>query len=92
VHGALSSGRRPGTEPVDLVSPAIAAPHWSRQFRSDDLGEVRAYIGNKDGPHSRVARSDRPLGYAMFQVSAHATNVGGSVSAVSQTVRGHVHG
>jgi AraC-like DNA-binding protein len=71
---------------------AHAAPHWSRQFRSDDLGEVRAFIGNKDGPHSRVAHGGRPLGYAMYQVSAPHTNLGGSESAVSQVVRGHVHG
>ena len=78
--------------PTGLKFPAIAAPHWSRQFRSDDLGEVRAFIGNKDGPHSRVAIGDRPLGYAMFQVSAPNTNLGGSESGVSQAVRGHVHG
>jgi AraC-like DNA-binding protein len=71
---------------------ARAAPHWSRQFRSDDLGEVRAFIGNKDGPHARVALGGRPLGYAMYQVSAPHTNLGGSESAVSQVVRGHVHG
>ena len=47
--------------------PPITAPPWSRQFRSDDLGEVRAFIGNRDGPHSRVVHGDRPLGYAMFQ-------------------------
>jgi AraC-like DNA-binding protein len=74
------------------VFKTIAAPPWSRQFRSDDLEEVRAFIGNKDGPHSRVARRDRPLGYSMFQVGARNTNMGGSESAVSQTVRGHVHG
>ncbi|MFN0186108.1 MAG: helix-turn-helix domain-containing protein [Aquabacterium sp.] len=72
--------------------PVISAPPWARQFRSDDLGEVRAFIGNKDGPHSRVAPGDRPMGYAMFQVSARHANLGGSASAVSQVVRGHVHG
>jgi AraC-like DNA-binding protein len=70
----------------------IAAPSWSRQFRSDDLEEVRAFIGNRDGPHARVAHKTRPLGYAMFQVSAPHTNLGGSASAVAQSVRGHVHG
>jgi AraC-like DNA-binding protein len=70
----------------------IAAPSWSRQFRSDDLEEVRAFIGNKDGPHARVTHKIRPLGYAMFQVSAPHTNLGGSASAVAQSVRGHVHG
>jgi AraC-like DNA-binding protein len=78
--------------PSGPKSPVFAAPPWSRQFRSDDLGEVRAFIGNKDGPHSRVAHGDRPLGYAMYQVSAQDTNLGGSESAVAQVVRGHVHG
>lgn len=78
--------------PAGLMFPPITAPPWSRQFRSDDLGEVRAFIGNRDGPHSRVVHGDRPLGYAMFQVSAHHTNLGGSESAVPQVVRGHVHG
>jgi AraC-like DNA-binding protein len=78
--------------PEGAAFPAIAAPSWSRQFRSDDLGEVRAFIGNKDGPHSRVARSDRPLGYAMFQVGSPHANLGGSRSSVSQVVRGHVQG
>lgn len=77
---------------TDHMFPAIAAPYWSRQFRSDDLEEVRAFIGNKDGPHSRVAHRGRPLGYSMFQVSAPHANLGGSASAVPQTVRGHVHG
>lgn len=78
--------------PTNLMFPSAAAPYWSRQFRSDDLGEVRAFIGNKDGPHSRVVQGGRPLGYAMFQVSAPRTNLGGSESAVSQVVRGHVQG
>ncbi|HRY89893.1 MAG TPA: helix-turn-helix transcriptional regulator [Rubrivivax sp.] len=77
---------------TDHMFPAIAAPHWARQFRSDDLEQVRAFIGNKDGPHSRVVHRGRPLGYAMFQVSAPHTNLGGSASAVAQSVRGHVHG
>jgi AraC-like DNA-binding protein len=81
-----------GPIPTGLLFPASAAPPWSRQFRSDDLEEVRAFIGNKDGPHSRVVHGDRPLGYAMFQVGAPNTNLGGSESGVPQTVRGHVHG
>jgi len=72
--------------------PAIAAPPWSRQLRSDSLEEVRALIGNRDGPHARVAPADQPLGYAMFQVGAPHANLGGSQSAVPQRVRGHVHG
>lgn len=70
----------------------MAPPPWSRQFRSDSLEEVRALIGNRDGPHARVAPVNQPLGYAMFQVSAPHANLGGSQSAVPQLVRGHVHG
>jgi AraC-like DNA-binding protein len=78
--------------PTRLQFSAQAAPPWSRQFRSDDLGQVCAFIGNKTGPNARVAYGDRPLGYAMFQVSARQTNLGASQSAVSQSVRGHVEG
>jgi AraC-like DNA-binding protein len=72
--------------------PTFAVPPWARQFRSDDLQEIRAHIGNKDGPNSRVAQGSGPLGYAMFQVRALQTNLGGSASAASQVVRGHVQG
>jgi AraC-like DNA-binding protein len=72
--------------------PPIAAPPWARQFRSNSLEEVRAAIGNRDGPHARVAPADQPLGYAMFQVAAPHANLGGSRSAAPQLVRGHVHG
>ena len=78
--------------PTGLMFPVIAAPPWSRQLRSDSLEEVRALIGNRDGPHARVAPADQPLGYAMFQVGAPHANLGGSQSAVPQRVRGHVHG
>ncbi len=78
--------------PTDFSLHATAAPHWARQFRSDDLGAVRAFIGNHDGPHARVARVDQPMGYAMYQVAASRTNLGASASAVAQVVRGHVHG
>jgi len=77
---------------MDPMPPASAVPYWARQFRSDDLAQVRAFIGNKDGPHSRVVRGDRPLGYAMYQVAAPHVNLGGSESSVSQVVRGHVQG
>lgn len=70
----------------------LPAPPWARQFRSNNLDEVRAFIGNRDGPHARVVHRDRPLGYNMFQVAAPRTNLGGSASAVAQTVRGHVNG
>ncbi len=97
VRGAVSDGsgfavRAPAHGPTATLAPTLAAPHWARQFCSDNLDEVRAFIGNKDGPHARVVHRDRPLGYAMFQVAAPHTNLGGSRSAVAQTVRGHVQG
>ena len=80
------------TVPLGRAVPALVAPAWARQFRSDSLEEVRALIGQHDGPHARVARQDRPLGYAMFQVAAPRVNLGGSRSDLAQTVRGHVQG
>ncbi len=70
----------------------LPAPPWACQFRSNNLDEVRAFIGNRDGPHARVVHRDRPLGYAMYQVAGPNTNLGGSESAVAQTVLGHVNG
>lgn len=82
----------PRSLPGGFLFPASSAPPWSRHFRSDDLLEVRTRIGNKDGPHSRVAHGGQPLRYAMYQVAAPNANLGGSESGVSQVVRGHVHG
>jgi AraC-like DNA-binding protein len=79
-------------EPSDALFAGLPAPAWARRFRSDSLEEVRALIGQKDGPHARVARQDRPMGYEMFQVAAPHANLGGSRSDVTQNVRGHVHG
>jgi AraC-like DNA-binding protein len=74
--------------PHHLLPP----PPWVPCFRSDDLDEVRAFIGTTDGRQSRVARRGRPLGYAIYRLSGLRTNLGGSDSAVEQTVRGLVFG
>ena len=73
---------------LDPLSP----PPWVPCFRSDDLDEVRAFIGTTDGRQSRVARRGQPLGYAIYRLSGLRTNLGGSDSAVEQTVRGLVFG
>ena len=71
---------------------SLSAPPWAKTFRSDDLDEIRAFIGNKDGWHSRVARRDVPMGYSMYVLNGRHTTCGGSESAVEQTVRGFVLG
>jgi AraC-like DNA-binding protein len=71
---------------------SLSAPPWANTFRSDNLDEVRAFIGNNDGWHSRVARRDVPMGYSMYVLNGRHTTCGGSESAVEQTVRGFVLG
>lgn len=71
---------------------SLSAPPWANSFRSDNLDEIRAFIGNKDGWHSRVARRDVPMGYSMYVLNGQLTTCGGSESAVEQTVRGFVLG
>jgi AraC-like DNA-binding protein len=78
----------PRAPPRHKLSP----PAWAPLFRSDDLDEVRAFIGTTDGRQSRVARRGQPLGYALYRLSGLRTNLGGSDSAVQQTVRGLVLG
>jgi AraC-like DNA-binding protein len=70
----------------------LRPPPWVPYFRSDDLDEVRAFIGTTDGRQSRVARRGEPLGYALYRLAGLRTNLGGSDSAVEQTVRGLVLG
>jgi len=70
----------------------LPPPPWAACFRSDDLDEVRAFIGTTDGRQSRVARRGQALGYAIYRLGGLRTNLGGSESAVEQTVRGLVNG
>lgn len=77
--------------PLSLASPP-SWPHWPAGFRSDNLDEVRALIGTTDGRQSRVARRGVPFGYSQFRLQGLRTNLGGSDSAVEQTVRGLVYG
>jgi AraC-like DNA-binding protein len=78
--------------PPPSDSALLRAPPWVVPFRSDDLDEVRAFIGQRDGPNSRVARRGVPLGYSVFALKGRRTNLVGSESAVAQTVRGNVQG
>jgi len=73
-------------------SHRLPPPPWVPYFRSDDLDEVRAFIGSTDGRQTRVARRGEALGYALYRLKGQRTNMGGSDSAVEQTVRGLVLG
>jgi len=73
------------------ASPLSALP-WATRFRSDDLDEVRAFVGNIDGRNSRAAPRGEPMGYSMYQLAGRHTNFLGTESAVEQTVRGYVPG
>jgi AraC-like DNA-binding protein len=78
--------------PQRLYAALEATRAWSNYFQSDDLDEVRAFIGQKDGPNTRVAQGKEPLGYSIYQLKGHHTIVGASESATPQVVRGNVTG
>jgi AraC-like DNA-binding protein len=78
--------------PLGSLPEALSAPPWSTPFRSDDLDEVRAFIGNRDGLNARIAHRGQPLGYSLYLLKSLGANLGGSESAVAQRVRGHVRG
>lgn len=65
---------------------------WSNYFQSNNLDEVRAFIGQKDGPGTRVTGRDEPMGYSIYQLKGRNTVMGASESAVPQTVRGNTQG
>jgi AraC-like DNA-binding protein len=77
---------------LGCLPQALSAPPWSTPFRSDDLDEVRAFIGNRDGLNARIARRGQPLGYSLYVLKSLGANLGGSESAAAQKVRGHVRG
>jgi AraC-like DNA-binding protein len=72
-----------------LPSHPLPPPPWALRFRSDDLDEVRAFVGT-DMPHSRVAHRSEALGYDFYRVLAARAAVGSCKVAAAQTVRGRV--
>ena len=75
-----------------LFAALSATRSWSNYFQSDSLDEVRAFIGQRDGPNTRVVRRDGPMGYAIYQLKGINTMVGASQSATPQVVRGNITG
>lgn len=78
--------------PQRLFDELQATRAWFNHVSSDDLDEVRAFIGQKDGPNTRVARGGEPMGYSIHQLKGLQTTVGASGSATPQVVRGNVTG
>jgi AraC-like DNA-binding protein len=75
------------TAAAGLLKPPTPPPS-ARRFRSDDLDEVRSFIGRTDGEHSRVVRGTGPLGFEVAASSGGLTRVGWGRVALPQTVRG----
>lgn len=73
-------------KPVPVTHP----PPWARVFRSDDLDEVRAFVRQSVGEHSRVAHGAGPLGFSLAWVAGTSTAVGWGRAALEKTVRGAV--
>lgn len=67
-----------------------AAPAWAASFRSDQLDEIREFVGRSDGEHSRVAHGPGPLGFELQWVSGAAVKAGWGRMAIGQTIRGAV--
>ena len=60
------------------------------QFRSDDLDEVRAFVGRTDGEHSRVAHQSGALGYSLTSLRGKSAALGWGRVALEKTIRGAV--
>jgi AraC-like DNA-binding protein len=74
------------------VDGHLSALPWASRFHSDDLDEVRAFVGDNDGRNSRGAPRGVPMGFSMYQLPGRRTNFLGTESAVKQTVRGFIRG
>jgi AraC-like DNA-binding protein len=70
------------------VAPVPALPPSLRPFVSDDLDQVRSFVGRIDGEHSRVAHGAGPLGYRHHVVRSAGAALVWVRANQSQTVRG----
>jgi AraC-like DNA-binding protein len=69
-------------------SSISAPPPWAERFRSDDLDEVREWVGRTGGEHSRVAHDAGPLGFDLASVSGKTMSLGWGRVGVEKTIRG----
>jgi AraC-like DNA-binding protein len=99
-NNAASAGALPGSCGLDVMVcaavsrmnpvPVTHPPRWASVFRSDDLDEVRAFVRQGVGEHSRVAHGAGPLGFSLSWVAGTSAAVGWARAALEKTVRGAV--
>jgi AraC-like DNA-binding protein len=65
-------------------------PPWAQQFRSDDLDEVREFVGRMSDQLSRVPNGSGALGFEQFWVNGTSSMAGWLGSRLGMTVRGAV--
>ena len=63
-------------------------PPWVGRFRSDDLDEVRSFVADRHGEHSRVVHRPGPLGFELATLAGRWVRVGWARSALDTTIRG----
>lgn len=66
------------------------APAWAQRFQSRSVDEVRAFIEQADGPHSRSVRPNRPFMYATYRVHGRLTAMAVANTSQPMTIRGRV--
>jgi AraC-like DNA-binding protein len=75
-----------GLKPLAIPMP----PPGAMQFRSDDLDEVRDFVGRAFGDHSRVTHQSGALNYSLSWLSGTSAVLGWGRVALEKTVRGAV--
>lgn len=68
-----------------LMSPP---PAWKQRFRSDDLDEVREFVGRFGGEHSRVAHRPGPLAFELDWMNGEAVATAWARIGLDTTLRG----
>ncbi|MFO0157653.1 MAG: helix-turn-helix domain-containing protein [bacterium] len=96
VPGCVAWARLPhraclGWSTVSLsLLQTLLPPPSSHRFRSDDLDEVRAFVGRTDGEHSRVVHGDGSLACCYSWLQGEIVAMGWAGVGLGQTVRGAV--
>jgi AraC-like DNA-binding protein len=75
-----------GLKPLAIPMP----PPWARQFRSDDLDEVRVFVGRMFGEHSRVTHQSGALGFSLSWLTGTSAALGWSQVSLEKTIRAAV--
>jgi AraC-like DNA-binding protein len=62
-------------------------PSWAQRFRSDDVSEVREFVGRSWGQVSRVVRGTGALGFEQTWLAGTAVTAGWVGTALGETIR-----